>query len=66
MNNLPKCLICGEQLQLKIAKGRKSGRAFLMLFCPCDGRHFRGFICHRPYVEDFIEGLKLLEKKKQV
>jgi hypothetical protein len=65
MNKLPKCLICGEELQLKLAKGRKSGKAFLMLFCPYDGRHFRGFICDRPYVGEFIAALKSLEKKEQ-
>jgi hypothetical protein len=47
MNNnsekLP-CLVCGCQLAVRVARGRKSGKPFVMIICPADGRHFRGFV----------------------
>jgi hypothetical protein len=61
-NQLPHCPICGENLTLSLAKGRKSGKAFLMLRCMIDGRHFRGFITHRPFVEDILNKLEALKK----
>lgn len=45
------CLICGTCLSLRTARGRKSNKAFLMLVCPVDGRHFRGFITDLNYVK---------------
>jgi hypothetical protein len=57
-NNTPRCPICNESLVIRLAKGRKSGKAFVMLVCAVDGRHFRGFISHRPYVEQFIVNLE--------
>ena len=54
MNNstqqLP-CLVCGIQLQVRVATGRKSGKPFIMVVCPEDGRHFRGFVGDKDYVE---------------
>ena len=44
------CLVCREPLALRLARGRKSGKPFIMLVCPSDGRHFRGFISDRVYV----------------
>ncbi len=44
------CLICQQPLALRIARGRKSGKPSIMLICPTDGRHFRGFISDRAYV----------------
>ena len=38
--------------------GRKSGKAFLMLVCPVDGRHFRGFITDRTYVRQVMSRLE--------
>ena len=43
-NEMPYCPVCGDVLQVNLARGRKAGKAFLMLICPRDGRHFRGFI----------------------
>ncbi len=41
-----KCPVCGTVLIVSPAKSRKAKRpkVFLMLMCPADGRHFRGFI----------------------
>ena len=44
------CLVCGCQLAVRIARGRKSGKPFVMIMCPADPRHFRGFIGDREYV----------------
>ena len=44
------CLVCRKALTLRLARGRKSGKPFIMLVCPVDGRHFRGFISDRTYV----------------
>ena len=44
------CLVCREPLALRLARGRKSGKPSIMLICPTDGRHFRGFINDRAYV----------------
>ncbi len=60
-NELPLCPICGENLSLSIAQGRKSGKSFIMLRCLIDGRHFRGFITHRPFVEDTLGKLEALK-----
>ena len=43
-------LVCRKSLALRLAKGRKSGKPFIMLICPVDGRHFRGFITDQTYV----------------
>lgn len=55
---MPSCLICGEPLSLRLATGRKSGKPFVMLLCTKDGRHFRAFINHRPYVRQVLETLE--------
>jgi hypothetical protein len=52
------CLICGTALTLRLAKGRKSGKPFLMLICPQDGRHFRGFINDQSYVKGVLTKLE--------
>ena len=44
------CLVCRKPLALRLARGRKSGKPSIMLICPTDGRHFRGFISDRAYV----------------
>ena len=46
--------MCGLRLSLSLAKGRKSGKHSIMLKCPCDGKHFRGFIADRSYVDEVI------------
>jgi hypothetical protein len=52
------CLVCATALTLRLVRGRKSGKPFLMLICPVDGRHFRGFITHRDYVAGVLARLE--------
>jgi len=51
------CLICRQPLILRLAKGRTSGKPFLMLICATDGRHFRGFINDQVYVRQVLDRL---------
>ena len=51
------CLVCGRNLEIRNSTGRKSGKPFLMLICPEDGRHFRGFITHQGFVREVMEKL---------
>ena len=46
---LPVCLICGQALKVSLTTSKK-GRYAVGLACPVDGRHFRGFVNHRPFV----------------
>ena len=55
-SNLP-CLVCRRTLELRMARGRKSGKPFLMVVCGQDGRHFRGFINDQLYVAQVLEKL---------
>ena len=48
------CHICQAALKVKLARGRKSGKPFVMLACPEDGRHIRAFVADRTYVENLI------------
>ncbi len=52
------CLICQQPLSLRLAKGRKSGKVFVMLLCSVDARHFRGFINDRAYVDSVLARLE--------
>lgn len=52
------CIVCGGYLTLRTARGRKSGKPFLMLICSADGRHFRGFINDQQYVKRVISHLE--------
>lgn len=52
------CLVCKEPLTVRLARGRKSGKPFLMLLCGRDGRHFRGFINDQKYVGQVLESLE--------
>lgn len=52
------CPICSEPLSIRIAKGRKSNKAFIMLKCDKDGRHFRGFITDQNYVHEVLSSLR--------
>jgi hypothetical protein len=56
--DMPLCPICKNKLSLKLARGRKSNKPFLMLMCLKDGRHFRAFISHKPYIEKVLESLE--------
>ncbi|RLC93947.1 MAG: hypothetical protein DRI40_08110 [Chloroflexi bacterium] len=55
---LPVCPVCSQHLCIRLATGRKSGKAFVMLICSKDGRHFRAFISDRSYVGRVIEHLE--------
>ncbi|MFQ6029713.1 MAG: hypothetical protein ACE5Q6_19720 [Dehalococcoidia bacterium] len=50
-NHALPCLVCNTQLEIRLAKGRKSQKPFLMVICPSDGRHFRGFVGDRDFVQ---------------
>ena len=52
------CLICGDSLTVRTARGRKSGKPFVMLVCGRDGRHFRGFITDQTYVGELLARLE--------
>ncbi len=52
------CPVCQRPLTLRLAQGRKSGKTFLMLLCAQDGRHFRGFINDREYVDKVLARLE--------
>ncbi len=57
------CLVCRKPLAFRLARGRKSGKTSIMLICPTDGRHFRGFISDRTYVGQV---LALLEEQPPI
>ena len=52
------CLVCGESLKVRLARGRKSGKPFLMLICPKDGRHFRAFVTDQHYMRGVLARLE--------
>ena len=52
---VPACLICGVPLSIRPATGRKSGKSFIFMVCPKDGRHFRAFIADQSYVQRVVE-----------
>ena len=58
MKNI-KCPICSNTLTVKVAKGRKSNKPFIMMVCQQDGRHFRGFITDQQYVKKVLESQTL-------
>jgi len=58
----PQCPVCGDPLAFQIARGRKSGKPFLMVKCLRDGRHFRGFVGDRDYVQRLLEHLEQRQK----
>ena len=57
MNQAP-CPVCRVPLTVRLARGRKSGKPFLMLLCGQDGRHFRAFINDQKYVAEVLEQLE--------
>ncbi|HVA21770.1 MAG TPA: hypothetical protein VNN74_06725 [Candidatus Micrarchaeia archaeon] len=44
------CPICGTAMRVTVTTNR-NGKHAIGVHCPDDGRHFRGFINHKPYVE---------------
>jgi len=63
-NEMPRCPICKNELDAKLSRGRKSGKPFIMLICNKDGRHFRGFITYRPFVEGVVDKMETANKIK--
>ena len=53
-----KCHICRNPLSVRLARGRKSGKPFVMLVCPSDGRHMRAFVADADYISNVIERLE--------
>ena len=62
--NEVKCPVCGTELSLAPAKSRKSRnpKQFLMLVCPTDGRHFRGFINDREFVRQVMQRAEQIDQ----
>ena len=56
--NTINCPICTNPLSIRIARGRKSNKPFIMLKCDTDGRHFRGFITDQEYVKKVLNDYK--------
>ena len=52
------CPVCSSPLRISPARSRraKNPKAFLMLACPQDGRHFRGFINDKEFVGRVFDG----------
>ena len=63
-STIPSCPICGQALVVRLARGRKSGKPFVMLRCR-DGRHYRAFINDKDYVAGLIERLEGSEETKK-
>lgn len=59
-----RCPICQTPLAVRLAQARRSGKFFLLLVCPRDGRPFRGFIAHKPFVQEVMNRLQK-EKEEQ-
>lgn len=53
MNDV-KCPICSKPLSVRMARGRRSNKPFILLVCPEDGRHFRAFISDQDYIVKVI------------
>jgi uncharacterized protein YbaR (Trm112 family) len=54
MNNIG-CPVCSNPLSVRTAEGRKSHKAFIMLVCDKDPRHFRGFITDQEFIKEIME-----------
>ena len=52
------CIICQQALEVRPTKGRKSGKPSIMVICPNDGRHFRGFINDQNYVRQVLDQME--------
>lgn len=48
------CPICSEPLRFTVCTNR-NGKHSIGVHCPKDGRHFRGFINHKPFVESALD-----------
>ena len=48
------CHICQAFLKVKLARGKKSGKPFVMPTRPEDGKHIRAIAADRAFVENRI------------
>ena len=49
------CHLCQSPLDLRLARGRKSGKPFVLMICPVDGRHIRAFVADAAYVQNLMD-----------
>ena len=63
-NQSLQCPVCNEPMAFQIARGRKSGKPFLMVKCLRDGRHFRGFVGDKEYVARLLDRLETGEQQQ--
>ena len=56
------CPVCSDPLSVRLAKGRKSGKPFVMLVCPVDGRHIRAFVSDQDFVSGVIEKASIQQR----
>jgi ssDNA-binding Zn-finger/Zn-ribbon topoisomerase 1 len=59
------CPVCGTGLIIRLVHGRKSGKPFVMLICPKDGRHIRTFINDKKFVGEALAKLENKESSNQ-
>jgi hypothetical protein len=59
------CPVCSTGLIIRLAHGRKSGKPFVMLICPKDGRHIRAFINDKKFVGAVLAKLQSKESSHQ-
>ena len=59
------CPVCSTGLIIRLAHGRKSGKPFVMLICPEDGRHIRAFINDKKFVGAVLAKLQSKESSHQ-
>ena len=53
-NQIAPCPLCDQPMLIKLSYTRRSGKPFIGLRCTQDGRHFRGFITDKDYVNKVI------------
>ena len=58
------CPTCSEALRFTVCTNR-NGKHSIGVHCPRDGRHFRGFINHKPFVEDALTHMAAAEEARQ-
>jgi hypothetical protein len=59
------CPVCSTGLVIRLVHGRKSGKPFVMLICPKDGRHIRAFINDKKFVGEVLVKLQTKESSNQ-
>jgi uncharacterized protein YbaR (Trm112 family) len=58
-----RCPVCAGPLELKLAHGKRTGKVFVMLICPVNGKHLRAFISDKDFVGSVLA--KLEEKTEK-